>query len=156
MSPSFHNVLFAIIQWHGETHAPAAEGNPWLIWMIPLLPAFGFLFQVFIGTRKLPKPIVGWVSCGVVLASAALAWKAFFDLKATGHPIEATLGPWIATGGTNGKPDGPLSVFVQHKLVVDQLTAVMILVVTNIGFLIHVYSTGYMAEEKRYARFFAF
>src|SRR5438105_4369751 len=75
-------VLAAMIQGHGETHVPAAEGNPWLIWMIPLLPAFGFLFQVFIGTRKLPKPIVGWVSCGVVLASAALSWKAFFDLKA--------------------------------------------------------------------------
>src|ERR1043166_3825850 len=155
MIQSSLNVLLGMIQGHGEAHTTAGPENLW-VWFIPFLPAFGFLFQVFLGSKKLPKPVVGLVSCGVVLASAALAWKAFFELKSTGHPIESKLGRWIAISGLNGKVDGMLSVLVEHKLVIDQLTAVMILVVTNIGFLIHVYSTGYMATEKRYARFFAY
>ncbi len=151
-------LLASLLQGHGDGHGHAAAQQvpALLVWLIPLLPAAGFLFQVFIGSRKLPKPIVGFISCGVVLASCALSWLLFFKLKASGIPIEAELGRWIAVAGMDGKPAGPLSVLVQHKLVVDQLTAVMILVVTNIGFLIHVYSVGYMAEEKRYARYFAY
>src|SRR6185436_15369687 len=67
--------------------------------------------------------------------------------------IVAYLGPWIHISGLKG---GLMAVIADHKLVVDQLTCVMILVITNIGFLIHVYSTGYMAEEKRYARYFSY
>src|SRR5262249_12929070 len=110
------------------------------------------IFQTFIG-RKLPKPVVGFVSCGVVLASCVLSWMMFFTVRSTHAPIVAYLGPWINIPGLK---DGYLSVIADHKLVVDQLTCVMILVITNIGFLIHVYSTGYMAEEKRYARYFSF
>ena len=154
-------VLASLLQGHGDGHghaaAAVAEQVPALmVWLIPLLPAFGFLFQVFIGSRKLPKPVVGFISCGVVLASCALSWLLFFKLKASGTPIEAYLGRWIPISGLDGRPGGPLSVLVQHKLVVDQLTSVMILVITNIGFLIHVYSMGYMAEEKRYARYFSY
>jgi NADH-quinone oxidoreductase subunit L len=89
----------------------------------------------------------------VILASAILAWVMFFSVKGSGHPVVAYLGPWINIPGLKG---GLLSVISEHKLVVDQLTSVMILVVTNIAFLIHVYSTGYMAEEKRYARYFSY
>ncbi len=122
-----------------------------LVWLVPLLPFFGFVFQVFIG-RRLPKPIVSLVSCGVVAASAVIAWVLFFHLRALPGPrpeIAARIAPWISVPGA-------MQVVADHKLVVDPLTAVMILVVTNIGFLIHLYSTGYMAEEKRYARYFAF
>jgi NADH-quinone oxidoreductase subunit L len=133
----------------------AAGMAPAVLWAIPLLPVAGFLFQVFMG-RRLPKPIVGLVSCGAVLGSALLSWKVFLHLKALPEHarwIEASLAPWIEVPGVGGEF---LRVFVDHKLVVDPLTAVMILVVTNIGFLIHLYSTGYMAEERRYARYFAY
>ncbi|MBV8880866.1 MAG: NADH-quinone oxidoreductase subunit L, partial [Planctomycetaceae bacterium] len=147
----------SMLQEHGAHGAHAAESaapafSPWTVWLIPLMPVFGFLFQTFIG-RKLPKPIAGFVSCGVILASAVLAWTMFFKVKATGAPVVAFVGPWINIPGLK---DGLLSVIAEHKLVVDQLTSVMILVITNIAFLIHVYSTGYMAEEKRYARYFSY
>jgi NADH-quinone oxidoreductase subunit L len=128
---------------------------PAILWAIPLLPVAGFLFQVFVG-RRLPKPIVSLVSCGVVLASALLSWKVFLHLRTLPEHhriVEASLAPWIEVPGVGGEF---LRVFVDHKLVVDPLSAVMILVVTNIGFLIHLYSTGYMAEERRYARYFAY
>src|SRR5262245_23234337 len=133
-----------------------AQGHPAippaLVWMIPLLPIFGFVFQIFIG-RKLPKPVSAFVSCGVVLASCAIAWILFLNVRASDHAIVADIGPWIEIPGLK---DGFLSVIARHKLVVDQLTCVMILVITNIGFLIHVYSTGYMADEKRFARYFSY
>jgi proton-translocating NADH-quinone oxidoreductase chain L len=141
----------SILQEHGE-HA-AAGVSPWLVWMVPLFPIFGFVFQIFIG-RKLPKPVISFVSCAVVFASCVISWILFFKLKGDPHreAIVADLGPWINVPGFNGA----LSVVANHKLIVDQLTCVMILVVTNIGFLIHVYSTGYMATEKRFARYFSY
>src|SRR5579862_8512542 len=126
--------------------------SPLTVWLIPLMPVFGFLFQTFIG-RKLPKPVVSFVSCGVVLASCLLSWAMFFKVQSDHAAVVALLGPWIHIPGLK---DGLLSVIADHKLVVDPLTCVMILVITNIGFLIHVYSTGYMADEKRYARYFSY
>ena len=152
------STLVTVLQEHGEHAANVASStssgpfSPWTVWLIPLMPVFGFLFQTFIG-RKLPKPVVSFVSCGVILGSAVLSWVMFLAVKSTGHAVTANLGPWINVPGLK---DGWLSVLSEHKLVVDQLTSVMILVVTNIAFLIHVYSTGYMAEEKRYARYFSY
>jgi NADH-quinone oxidoreductase subunit L len=160
MTPIALGVLAGSLQAQGGASDAASGVPPLLVWMIPLLPILGFLFQVFIGSQKLPKPLVSLVSCGVVLLSAALAWHLFFHLLGIANPAQrhftANLGPWIHVPGTDGQESGPLAVIVNHKLLVDPLTAVMILVVTNIGFLIHVYSTGYMAEEKRYARYFAY
>ena len=70
--------LVSMVQEHGEHAAaaaasPAAAVSPVLVWLVPLLPMFGFLFQVFIG-RKLPKPVVAFVSCGVILGSCLIAW----------------------------------------------------------------------------------
>src|SRR6185295_6401097 len=143
------------LQEHGEHAAKAATSagfSPMVVWLVPLFPIFGFLFQVFIG-RKLPKPVVAFVSCAVVFASCAISWALFFNVRSTDTPVVADIGPWINIPGLK---DGFLSVIARHKLVVDQLTCVMILVITNIGFLIHVYSTGYMSEEKRFARYFSY
>jgi hypothetical protein len=69
--PTFVSVLQA----HGEAAAAkASDLSPTLVWLVPLLPVFGFLFQTFIG-RKLPKPIIAFVSCGVVLGSCVIAWS---------------------------------------------------------------------------------
>src|SRR5688572_24845298 len=115
--------------------APAqvrVDANAWLVWMIPLLPVAGFLFQVFIG-RKAPKPVVGLVSCGVIAAAAAIAWTLFFKIMGTPAPegalrsIVADLGPWIQVPGL-GEGGRWLNILVNHKLVVDPLTSVMILV----------------------------
>jgi proton-translocating NADH-quinone oxidoreductase chain L len=137
-------------------HAAAPENHK-ILYLIPLLPMFGFLFQVFIG-RKAPKPVVGFVSCGVIAGAAAIAWWAFAQLLGMDphhRVLVADLGPWIQVPGVD-RLDGWMRVLVPHKLVVDPLTSVMTLVVTNIAFFIHVYSTGYMAEEKRFARYFSY
>jgi proton-translocating NADH-quinone oxidoreductase chain L len=150
------HAMVLVLQEHvGHAADAAATGKPFsdlTVWMIPLFPVFGFLFQTFIG-RKLPKPVVSFVSCFVVIASAALAWAMFASVRNTGHAVVGNLGPWINIPGLK---DGLLSVLAEHKLVVDQLTCVMILVITNIASLIHIYSIGYMAEEKRYARYFSY
>ncbi len=132
---------------------PGGSPSPLGVWLIPLLPVFGFLFQVFVG-RHLPRFISGIVACGTVLVSAVLAWTVFLHVKGSHTPVVAELARWIWVPGLGTR--GALAVIADHRLVVDQLTSVMILVITNIGFLIHLYSTGYMAEEKRYARYFAY
>src|SRR5690348_7969499 len=93
------SAFVSMLQAHGENVAHAADSvPPALVWMVPLLPVFGFLFQVFIG-RRLPKPISAFVSCGVVFASCIIAWTLFFKVRATGTPIVADIGPWIQIPG---------------------------------------------------------
>jgi NADH-quinone oxidoreductase subunit L len=156
MSVDLLNVLAQHAEKAAGAAAHAAPAVPVMaVWLIPVLPVFGFLFQVFIG-RKMAKPIVSVVSCGVVLGSALLSWFLFLKLLGMdphSRVVEATLGPWINVPGLE---KGWLAVVVKHRLVVDPLTSVMTLVITNIGFFIHWYSTGYMADEKRYARYFAY
>src|SRR5687767_15953384 len=84
--------------------APAqvrVDANAWLVWMIPLLPVAGFLFQIFIG-RKAPKPVVGLVSCGVIAAAAALSWYLFsllLGMDEHHRVLVADLGAWIDVPG---------------------------------------------------------
>jgi len=123
-------------------------------WLVPLLPFGGFVLNVFLG-KQLPKPVVSLIACGTVLGSAICAWTLFAHVRATHQAFVTTPITWISVPGL-GADGGFMRFVADHKLVVDQLTCVMILVVTNVGFLIHLYSTGYMAEEKRYSRYFAY
>jgi NADH-quinone oxidoreductase subunit L len=123
-------------------------------WLVPLLPFGGFVINVFLG-KQLPKPVVSLIACGTVLGSAICAWTLFAHVHATHKEFATTAIAWIRVPGL-GADGAFMKVIADHKLVVDQLTCVMILVVTNVGFLIHLYSTGYMAEEKRYSRYFAY
>ena len=120
-----------------------------LIW-IPLLPFAGFLINTF-GARRLPKAVFGVVASlamflafGVSVASVV----ALVSLPPDSREIAQTLFTWI----------GSADFHVPFGLRLDPLSALMILVVTGIGFLIHVYSTGYMIEEEppEYARYFAY
>ncbi len=120
-----------------------------LIW-IPLLPLAGFLINTFAGSR-LPKSMSGGLASLVMLASFGVSAAAVARL--IGQPAEAreiseTVGMWISSGDFQ----------VPLTLRLDPLSSLMILVVTGIGFLIHMYSTGYMHEEpgSEYARYFAY
>ena len=116
------------------------------LWLIPLLPALGFLLNGLFG-RRLPKALVSGIAllftalpfCQVV----SLAWR-FHSLRIP--YIERFATPWIAAG----------TYRAGFNLALDQLTLVMLLVVTGVGFLIHLYSVGYMAEEEGFWRFFAY
>ena len=131
-----------------------------LIWLIPILPGIGAAINGLIGIRSFNRQTSGLVACATMAGSLAVSLNAFWQLL--GLPPEArdhvvTLGPWI--------PPIPLqtvsgigSFEVPWAFRLDPLSAMMILVVTGIGFLIHVYSTAYMHDEPRggYARFFCY
>jgi NADH-quinone oxidoreductase subunit L len=105
--------------------------------LIPLLPLAGFLINGILGAR-LPKGMVSLVACGLPAASFALTVLLFLDLLASQTPVVATHFTWAAMPGLK----------LDAALYFDQVTAVMCLVVTGIGTLIHVYSIGYMHERQ--------
>jgi NADH-quinone oxidoreductase subunit L len=118
--------------------------------LIPLLPFLGFLVNHAVG-RRLSKPVSGGVACaamfGAFLAAASSVW-ALIQMPPGARGIVQQVMPWLESG--------PLSVPFTLRL--DPLGAVMVLVVTGIGFLIHVYSTAYMHDERgsEYARYFSY
>ncbi len=118
--------------------------------LIPLFPLAGFIVNLALG-RRLPKAVSGWLASLAMLASfivsAALVWR-LAGMEPDRRVIEQTLYTWIASG----------DFVVDLTFRLDPLAAVMILVVTGVGFLIHVYSVAYMHEEVdgEYARYFAY
>src|SRR5262245_73092 len=128
------------------------------IWLIPLLPFAGFLANTLLGAfagKRVPKIVYSVIACGSVAGAAIVAWMAFLHVHGSHEALLSVALPWIHIPGL-GADGSILKVLAEHKLVVDQLSAVMILVVTNVGFLIHLYSVGYMADEKRFARYFSY
>jgi len=120
-----------------------------LLW-IPLLPFVGFLVNTF-GARRLPKKAVGAVASGAMFAAflaSVMAVRALVSLPAEAREVTQTIFTWI----------GSADFQVPLGLRLDPLSALMILVVTGIGFLIHLYSTAYMIDEEphEYARYFAY
>ena len=116
-------------------------------WLIPLIPAVSFLILLVFG-RKLSKAWISGQACLAVLASFALSLVSFLGLLKVPYsnlPLVKTLFSWISAG----RFSAGLSFHF------DPLTAVMVLVVTGVGFLIHLYSVGYMARDRSYARYFA-
>jgi NADH-quinone oxidoreductase subunit L len=129
------------------------------IWLVPLLPALGAAVQLLLG-RRLSHRAVSTVSVG--LPGLALFWALgcflqFLSLPAeANHTFAKVLYSWLPAGAfhlANGSL-GHLNVYVGFQL--DPLSAVMMLVVTGVGFLIHVYSIGYMGHEGGYYRFFGY
>jgi NADH-quinone oxidoreductase subunit L len=118
-----------------------------LLWYIPLLPFAGFLINGTLG-RKLPRAIVSAVALLFTAAPAAIvAWLWTTMCSAGALPsINVVSHPWIAITGFQ----------VYFAFTVDHLTLIMLGVVTGVGFLIHLYSVGYMAHEDGYWRFFAY
>ena len=113
------------------------------LWLIPALPLAGLLINGIFG-RRFSKALINTVAIGSVLLSFAWALKTVLALGET--RFSEHYFNWIVAGGFN----------VGFDLAVDRLTAVMLLVVTGVGSLIHVYSIGYMEHDGGYARFFAY
>ena len=136
------------------------------LWLIPLCPALGFiingLFGVWIRRRTgqfPPKKVVTTVACGTILIAFLLSLGCFLDLiqEAPEHRIyETNLFTWIPGGAIRTAEGESTTFLVEWGLQLDPLSAVMILVVTGVGFLIHLYSIGYMWEEDGFYRYFAY
>ncbi len=121
-----------------------------MLLLIPLLPFLGFLLNASLG-RRISKRAAGTVACATLFGSFLVSATALGRLLALPHDSAAIVSDvftWIASGNLS----------VGFTLRLDPLSAVMILVVTGIGFLIHLYSTAYMHGESdsEYARYFSY
>src|SRR5439155_1688599 len=119
---------------------------------VPVLPLAGFMVNLLFG-RLLPKWLVALVACGVVFASFVVALGAVWQYTSgsTDAPFQQHLFPWIAWGS-----DRNAVTVAEAGLMLDPLSCVMVLVVTFVGFLIHVYSVGYMSHDPSFPRFFTY
>src|SRR5271155_1167817 len=128
------------------------------IWLIPLFPLLTAAVMLFYG-RRLANNIVSYLCAGSVFVSFLFSVGAFFQLVARPEGerfFTKMLFQWLPAIPYHVF-DGRLANFVASwEFQIDPLSAVMILVVTGVGFLIHVYSTGYMAHEGGYYRFFGY
>jgi NADH-quinone oxidoreductase subunit L len=118
--------------------------NPYL-WLIPVLPLAGAAINGFLGRKSSKKAVT---TIALVFPGLALffALKVALGFSSAGAPYVFDLAHWIRSG--------PFSADFAFYL--DQLSLVMLLVVTGVGFLIHIYSVGYMADDPSYYRFFAY
>ena len=115
------------------------------LWLIPVFPLAGFLLNGLFG-RRFSKAIINGIAIGSVLLSFAWVLKTLLGLGELNIPHAEHYFTWIQSG----------TFSVGFDFAVDRLTAVMLLVVTGIGSLIHIYAIGYMAHEEGYYRFFAY
>ena len=118
--------------------------NPYL-WLVPILPLAGAAINGFLGRRSSKKSIsaVALVFCGAAFAMALFLAAGFSSTQA---PYYFDLAHWIRSG----------SFQVDFSFYLDQLSLVMLLVVTGVGFLIHIYSVGYMWDDDGYYRFMSY
>ncbi|HEY2945820.1 MAG TPA: NADH-quinone oxidoreductase subunit L [Vicinamibacteria bacterium] len=147
------------------------------VYLIPLLPLLGFLFNFTVGVRLLtlrqpahagglpgghhgaatpPHPLIGLVACGTVALSFLVSLYAVIQAHgAPDHTLVETLWEWIP-GGSAELATGAARFSVDWAYQVDPLSSVMLLVVTFVGFFIHLYSIGYMGFDAGYARYMAY
>jgi NADH-quinone oxidoreductase subunit L len=114
------------------------------LFLIPLLPLLAFAINLLFG--RVVRTGASWIASLAVFASFILSLLVFQQISATGEPFRQDLYTWIQAGDFH----------IGINLFVDQLTAVMLIVVTSVGFLVHVYSRGYMQGDPGFARFFAY
>jgi len=118
------------------------------VWLIPVFPLIGFIINGLYG-KRLPKNVVGAIGAGVIGLSFALTVAIFLEflkLPVAARPVEKVVFTWIAAGAFS-EPIGFL---------VDPLALIMLLVVSGVSFVIHIYSVGYMHDDPGFPRFFAY
>jgi NADH-quinone oxidoreductase subunit L len=118
------------------------------IWLVPFLPLLGFLINGLFG-KKLGKNLISWVGCGSVGLSFLVSIGVFLELlkyPPAQRLIQKIVFPWVWSGNFR----------IDIGFQIDPLSTVMILVVSGVGFFIHVYSVGYMGKDPGYARYFSY
>ncbi len=119
-----------------------------LVYLVPLFPLIGFLI-IGLLRKSLPKTLTGMIGCGVVLASFIVSAVLFNEVRKEGfRPVIINLFDFINID----------SLKISFAFQVDQLSVLFLLIITGVGFLIHVYSTSYMHEEEgsHFARYFSY
>jgi NADH-quinone oxidoreductase subunit L len=117
-----------------------------LAWLIPVLPLIGFLINAFFG-KKLSKSAAGGIGSTVILGAFIIVLGIFFNsLSEDFKPATVKLFDWINAG----------SLHIPFEFLIDQFSLMMMLIVTGVGFLIHLYSIGYMHHDEGFQRFFSY
>lgn len=119
-----------------------------LIYLVPLLPLLGFIIVGLFGSYIKSEKLIGIITSSTVLGGFIIALMTFLEIKAEAptEPYIVTLFDWIQTGYVD------FAISYQ----VDQLSIMFTMIITGIGFLIHVYSVGYMHGDRSFYRFFAY
>ncbi len=116
-----------------------------IVWLIPLFPFLGFLIAG-LNVRRISVVISGWVASAMILLSFILSLLLFLKL-AGGAPSETLrLFDWIKSGDLN----------IPFEFLIDPLSSIMMLIITGVGLLIHIYSIGYMHGDEGFNKFFAY
>ena len=114
--------------------------------LVPLFPLIGFLINGFFG-KKISKGLSGTIASLAVLASFIVSLLIFFELEASSQKENiVSIFSWINSG----------SLHIPFEFLIDPLSSWFLLIITGIGFLIHVYSTGYMHDDEGFSRFFTY
>ena len=116
-----------------------------LVYAIVLLPLFGFLINGLFG-KNLPKIVVGGLATLVVFASFVITVSIFLGFKTDSAPVIIKAFEWFTVNG----------IQVNFAFQVDQLSLMMVMIITGIGSLIHLYSIGYMSHDKGFYKFFTY
>jgi NADH-quinone oxidoreductase subunit L len=119
-----------------------------LAWVIPAIPAFGAVLLLFFG-KRIGEPRAGWLATGLMalaFVASVIAFGALLSLDADARHHVSDGYTWFDVGGFR----------VDFRMLVDPLSTTMILFVTGVGTLIHLYSIGYMHGDPRFSRFFAY
>ncbi len=139
---------------------PHSDQSLMYAWLIPLFPLIGFLINGVLGPltgKPLNKAFAGWLATAAVFASFAIAIKLFTVVTAADEShrqLTVYLAPWLHVPAD---PNRGIAAFaVNFELLIDPLSVLMMLIITGVGGLIHLYSTAYMAADKGYQRFFTY
>ncbi|MEP7264371.1 MAG: NADH-quinone oxidoreductase subunit L [Bacteroidota bacterium] len=117
-----------------------------LSWLIPVLPLLGFIV-IGVLNKRISVNLSGIIASAMVLCSFIISCTLFFYVKEDSSvPEYIKMFDWIKTGGVD----------ISFSFLIDRLSVIMLLVITGVGFLIHVYSIGYMHHEPDHSRFFAY
>jgi NADH-quinone oxidoreductase subunit L len=117
-----------------------------LVYLVPLLPLIGFLIIGFFG-KKLSNNVVGIIGSGAVLAAFVVSLMIFSELNSQAlKTVTIDLFNWISVG----------KLSIPFSFLIDPLSSLFLLIITGIGFLIHLYSVGYMSHDEGFSRFFAY
>ncbi len=117
-----------------------------LVYLIPLLPLIGFII-IGLGNKKLPKIVVGLIGCGTILGSFLIVLGLLLNvLNGTLTTSTLTYFDWISAGNLS----------LPMSFLIDPLSVMMMTIITGVGFLIHLYSAGYMSHDEGFARYFAY
>lgn len=117
-----------------------------LVWLVPLIPLIGFIVNG-LGRNTLSKGLIGSIGSGVILISFLLSIGIFLELGSdVVKSHEVFLFDWISAG----------SLKIPLSFLIDPLSSIMLLIITGVGFLIHIYSIGYMHDDAGFGKFFSY